>query len=75
MAENNALWDELNDFLVGFQEQKNQIFESFQKLITAVLLGSITSEKEIRNLIDSLGDFCDEERFLFYIRTCFDTFI
>ena len=71
MAENNALWDELNDLLMRSQEQKNQIFESFQKLVTAVLSGSITAEGEIQALLNNLVSFTDEKRFfLLYQDMC-----
>ncbi len=60
---------ELNLMLSGFQEQKHQIYQHYQKLVNAVLAGYISSEHDIESIMDGLLDFGDDEQFLELYKT------
>ena len=64
MADHSEIWSELKDLLTAFEEQKEQIYLYYQQLVNSVLSSQIISEREIERIMDSLLDFCDDEKFL-----------
>lgn len=71
MVREHSAMEELAVLISRFEEQKKQIYEKYDLLVNYVLAGCITSEREIEQIMDSLIDFGDEDRFLgLYKKLC-----
>ena len=71
MAEETSIPNELKELFAKYEKLKVGILSRYIQLVSAVLIGEITDENDMEDIMDGLLDYGDDERFLsLYKKMC-----